>query len=60
MGRGGVGGGQGEKNDVRVAGFVGDVWVGAQGEGVEDAADVVFFDGAEEGFVRCGVVGEGC
>lgn len=54
---GGVGGGEGEEDGVGVAGAVVGVGVGAEGEGVEDALDVVFLDGGEEGFVGGGVVG---
>jgi len=42
---------------VSVAGSICGVWICAQGESVEDALDVVFLYGSEEGFVWGGVVG---
>lgn len=57
-GRGsGVGGSEGEEDGVGVSGAVVSVWIGAEGEGVENALDVIFLDGSEEGFIRGGVVG---
>lgn len=44
---------------MRVSGAVVGVGVGAEGEGVEDALDVVFLYRGEEGFVWCRVVGLG-
>lgn len=54
-----VSGSEGEEDAMRIAGAVCGVGVRAQGEGVEDALDVVFLDGGEEGFVGGGEVGEG-
>lgn len=43
-----------------VTGAVGGVRVRGEGNGVEDALDIVFLDGGEKGFVGGGVVGESC
>ena len=42
-----------------IPGAIGSVGICAEGEGVENALDVVLLDGGEEGFVGGGVVGEG-
>lgn len=39
---------------------VGGIRVCGEGNGVEDALDVVFLDGSDKGFVGGGVVGESC
>ncbi len=56
---GGVGGGESEEDGVGISGAIVGVGVSAEGEGVEDALDVVFLDRGKEGFVRGGVVGLG-
>lgn len=43
-----------------VTGAVGGIRVRGEGNGVENALDVVFLDGGEKGFVGGGVVRESC
>lgn len=55
-----IGGGEGKEDGVCVPGTVGGIGVRREGNGVEDALDVVFLNGGEKGFVGGGVVGESC
>lgn len=43
-----------------ITGSVGGIRVRGEGNGVENALDVVFLDGGEKGFIGGGVMGESC